>query len=439
MHINTCLGTPSDDMLHSLDDPGGFFSKRCIWVNGPVIVGAGPSGLAVGAGLKQQGVPFIILERANCIASLWQNRTYDRLKLHLPKQFCQLPDFPFPDDFPEYPTKYQFVSYLESYASHFGIHPNFNETVLSAKYDCLFGLWRVRTVVSGGRSRQRVEPFEVEYICRWLVVASGENAEKVVPEFEGIHEFEGDVMHACDYKSGERYRGKRVLVVGCGNSGMEVSLDLCNHDVKPSMVVRSSVHVLPREVLGLSTFELAVMMMKWLPLWLIDKILVILAWLILGNLEKYGLRRPKTGPLQLKNASGKTPVLDIGTLKKIRSSEIMIVPGIKKFSRRHVEFVNGEKLEIDSAILATGYRSNVPSWLKDNDFFTEDGIPKNPFPNGWKGQTGLYAVGFTRRGLSGASLDAVSVSLDIGRAWKEEMKQKKHSVASRHRRCISHF
>ena len=88
-------------------------------MNGPVIVGAGPSGLAVGAGHKTQGVPFIILERANCIASLWQNNTYDRLKLHLPKRFCQLPNFPFPEDFPEYPTKRQFIAYLESYAKQF--------------------------------------------------------------------------------------------------------------------------------------------------------------------------------------------------------------------------------------------------------------------------------------------------------------------------------
>lgn len=72
-------------------------------------------------------------------------------------------------------------------------------------------------------------------------MASGENAEKVVPEFEGLHEFGGSVMHACDYKSGELYREKRVLVVGCGNSGMEVSLDLCHYNAFPSMVVRSSV------------------------------------------------------------------------------------------------------------------------------------------------------------------------------------------------------
>lgn len=72
-------------------------------------------------------------------------------------------------------------------------------------------------------------------------MASGENAEKIVPEFEGLQEFGGSVLHACDYKSGEDYREKRVLVVGCGNSGMEVSLDLCHYSAIPSMVVRSTV------------------------------------------------------------------------------------------------------------------------------------------------------------------------------------------------------
>lgn len=78
-------------------------------------------------------------------------------------------------------------------------------------------------------------------------------------------------------------------------------------------------------------------------------------------------------------------------------------------------------------------------FYQENDFFSGDGIPKNPFPNGWKGKAGLYAVGFTRRGLSGASLDAISVAHDIARSWKEETKQKRKSVAAHHRRCISHF
>lgn len=124
------------------------------------------------------------------------------------------------------------------------------------------------------------------------------------------------------------------------------------------------VHVLPREVFRKSTFELATLMIKWLPLWLVDKLMLILAWLVLGDIEKHGLKRPSMGPLELKNTQGKTPVLDIGALEKIRSGDIKVVPGIKRFFPDSVELVNGEKLDIDSVVLATGYRSNVPFWLK---------------------------------------------------------------------------
>ncbi|KAK8654163.1 hypothetical protein V6N13_128136 [Hibiscus sabdariffa] len=379
-----------------LDQDQDLSKRKWTLVNGPVIVGAGPSGLATAACLRDQGVPFVVLERAECIASLWQNRTYDRLKLHLPKQFCQLPKLPFPRDFPEYPTKKQFIGYLESYAKHFDINPKFNECVQSASYDETSGFWRVKTVSNKAK---------FEYIAAglwWLP-------------------------------------GQKVLVVGCGNSGMELSLDLCNHNASPSMVVRSSVHVLPREVFGKSTFEIAVSMMKWLPLWLVDKLMLVLAWLVLGNVEKYGLKRPAMGPLELKNTRGKTPVLDIGALEKIKSGDINVVPGIKRFSYKQVELVNSEKLDIDSVVLATGYRSNVPSWLQEGEFFCKNGFPKAPFPHGWKGKAGLYAVGFTRRGLSGAASDAIRIAQDIAKLWKDETNQHKNIALACQRRCISQF
>nr|CAD1830834.1 unnamed protein product [Ananas comosus var. bracteatus] len=392
-------------------------------VNGPLIVGAGPSGLAVAACLREHGVPFVVVERADCVASLWQRRTYDRLKLHLPKQFCQLPKCPFPGDFPQYPTRRQFVEYLERYARRFGIAPRFNESVERARYDETCGMWRVRA--SAG-----------EYMCQWLVVATGENAERALPEIVGMAEFAGDVAHAADYTSGEGYAGKEVLVVGCGNSGMEVCLDLCHHGAHPTMVVRDSVHVLPREILGKSTFEISVSLSKWLPLWVVDKILVASARVILGDVEKHGLKRPLMGPLELKNREGKTPVLDTGALRKIKSREIKVVPGIKRFLHGGVELVDGTVIGVDAVVMATGYRSNVASWLKGSEFFSKDGFPKQPFPNGWKGKCGLYAVGFTRRGLSGASLDAVKIAEDIARIWRKETKQAKHIIAC-HRRCNS--
>jgi indole-3-pyruvate monooxygenase len=200
---------------------------KCILVNEPVIIGGGPSGLAVAACLKEKGIPSLILERSHCIASLWQLKTYDRLHLHLPKKFCELPLMSYPPGFPTYPTKQQFIAYLEAYAKRYDIKPVFNQTVVSAEYED--GMWRVTT--EEGR----------EYLCRWLVVATGENAEAVLPEIEGLERYKGKVVHTSVYRSGDIYRGKRVLVVGCGNSGMEVCLDLCNHGAMPSIVVREAV------------------------------------------------------------------------------------------------------------------------------------------------------------------------------------------------------
>ncbi|KVH99876.1 FAD-dependent pyridine nucleotide-disulfide oxidoreductase [Cynara cardunculus var. scolymus] len=379
-------------------DPHCVFSysryRRQVWVPGPVIVGAGPSGLAAAACLKENGVPSVVLERSNCIASLWQLKTYDRLRLHLPKKFCELPLMPFPEDFPTYPTKQQFVEYLEVYAKRFRIEPVFEQSVESSEYDESVGMWRVKSVGMKGE--------EMEYVCRWLVVATGENAEAVVPKIKGMVEFCGEVKHTSEYKSGSVYKGKKVLVVGCGNSGMEV-------------------HVLPRDMLGKSTFGLSMWLLKWFPMRLVDRFLLIVSWLVLGNTAKCGLDRPVVGPLELKNLSGKTPVLDVGALAKIKKGDIKILPSIERIGHHGVQFVNGKIENFDAIILATGYKSNVPYWLKEKEMFSDkDGFPRRPFPNGWKGANGLYAVGFTKRGLLGASADAKRIAEDIGKCWKAE-------------------
>lgn len=199
-----------------------------VWIPGPLIIGAGPSGLAAAACLKKRGVPSLILEKENCIASLWKLKTYDRLRLHLPKKFCELPYMKFPSEFPVYPTKQQFITYLEDYARSFSIEPMFGQEVLWTKYDRSMGLWQV-------------EAKESRFLCRWLIVATGENAEPVVPDIAGISNFGGRLMHTSTYKNGADFEGSKVLVVGCGNSGMEVSLDLCNTGAQVSLVVRDKV------------------------------------------------------------------------------------------------------------------------------------------------------------------------------------------------------
>ncbi|CAL4891994.1 unnamed protein product [Urochloa decumbens] len=392
---------------------------RQVWVPGPVIVGAGPSGLATAACLKARGVPSLVLEKDPCVASSWRHRTYERLRLHLPRCFCELPMAPFPAGTPAYPTRDQFVAYLDGYARAFGIEPRLGARVRAAAYDAGIGFWRVVAVVvneDGGVAA------ETEFVSRWLVVATGENAEPAWPEgVEGMEGYRGLVMHTSSYKKGDEFRGKNVLVVGCGNSGMEVSLDLCNNGARASMVVRDKLHVLPREILGISTFGLSMFLLRWLPIKRVDSLLLFFSRLILGDTEKYGLPRPKMGPLQIKSSTGKTPVLDIGALRKIKSGEIQVVPAINRFTGSNgVEFIDGHREDFDAVIFATGYKSNVPSWLKEEEFFSHvDGFPRKPFPHSWRGKNGLYAAGFTRKGLMGTSYDALRIAGDIADQWTE--------------------
>jgi len=216
-------------------------APRQVWVPGPVIVGAGPSGLATAACLKARGVPSLVLEKDACVAASWRHRTYERLRLHLPRCFCELPLAPFPPGTPPYPTRDQFVAYLDGYARAFGIEPRLGAGVRSAAYDAAIGFWRV-TADEGAEGGGATAA--TEFVSRWLVVATGENAEPAWPEgVEGMDGYRGVAMHTSSYKKGDEFRGKNVLVVGCGNSGMEVSLDLCNNGAKASMVVRDKVSV----------------------------------------------------------------------------------------------------------------------------------------------------------------------------------------------------
>ncbi|XP_020590754.1 probable indole-3-pyruvate monooxygenase YUCCA11 isoform X2 [Phalaenopsis equestris] len=206
-----------------------------------IIIGAGPAGLSTAACLSVLSIPYVILERDSCIASLWRRRAYNRLKLHLAKRFCQLPHMPYPAGTPTYIPKDRFIEYLDDYAARFDVRPEFGCFVESAVYREGEGEWGVRV--------RRVNGEEREYVGGYVVVATGENGAPHVPEFEGMGGFEGEVVHSADYKSGDRYKGMRVLVVGCGNSGMEIAYDLASHGAFTYVCARSK--VLP----GISYFE----------------------------------------------------------------------------------------------------------------------------------------------------------------------------------------
>ncbi|KAI3417618.1 uncharacterized protein J3R85_014289 [Psidium guajava] len=364
------------------------------------IVGAGPSGLAAAACLNRVGVANIVLEREDCSCSLWRKRCYDRLKLHLAKQFCELPHMPFPSNAPTFVPREQFIEYLDTYKSQFGIKPYCGRSVESASYDDRIGKWRILARNTG------LGEHEV-YVAEFLVVASGENSEGTMPEVDGLDSFGGEVMHSSEYRNGGKFGGKNVLVVGCGNSGMEIGYDLWSYGANTSIVVGSPVEIVTKEMVFLG-----MVLLKFLPFRIVDILMMLLSKLIYGDLSKYGLRRPKNGPFHLKATTGRSPTIDVGTVNRIKNGEIKVFPPIKSIKGKLVTFINDTTSRFESIIFATGYKSNVRKWLQGgDDLFNDDGMTK--VRQQWKGENGLYCIGFSQKGLFGISADARNIADDI--------------------------
>ncbi|CAG7869597.1 unnamed protein product [Brassica rapa] len=365
-----------------------------------LIIGAGPAGLATSACLNRLNIPNIVVEREECSASLWKRRSYDCLKLHLAKHYCQLPHMPFPPNTPTFVSKLGFITYLDEYATRFNVSPRYNRNVESAYLKD--GRW----IVEVGKGAER-EVYSAEY----LVVATGENSQGVIPEIPGLAErFDGEYLHSSEYKNGEKFAGKHVLVVGSGNSGMEIAYDISNWDADVSLVVHSPVHVLTREIVRIGMWLLRVFPVK-----LVDRWCLLLAKLRFGDTSRYGLLRPDKGPFMNKLVTGRSPTIDVGCVDEIKAGKIEVVPSIKRIEGKRVVFVDGNTKRVDSIVFATGYMSSVSKWLQvdDGDLFKENGMPKRELPDHWKGENGLYSVGFGRQGLAGITRDAQNVARDI--------------------------
>uniref|UniRef100_A0A1U7XSC6 Flavin-containing monooxygenase n=1 Tax=Nicotiana sylvestris TaxID=4096 RepID=A0A1U7XSC6_NICSY len=226
------------------------------------------------------------------------------------------------------------------------------------------------------------------YACDFLVLASGENNEGYIPKVLGLEKFKGEIIHSSEYKSGQKYEGKEVLVVGSGNSGMEIAFDLSNYKSCTSIVVRSPIHVLTREMV-----HTGMLLLKYLPIPLVDTLIARCAKFRFGNLAKLGIPQPEEGPFYIKISKGRSPVIDVGAIDKIKLGEIKVLPGISKIKEQTVVFDNGEEHQFDAIIFATGYKNAATKWLKDySSIFLDDGTLINEFPNHWKGENGLYCA-----------------------------------------------
>jgi indole-3-pyruvate monooxygenase len=307
-----------------------------------VVVGTGPAGLAVGACLRRSGVDFILLEKEQALAPSWRGH-YDRLHLHTDRSHSGLPYFPMPRSYPRYPSRAQVIEYLEAYAKAFSLAPRFGEEVVEARRG--EGVWELKTQGA-------------HYRARALVLATGYNAAPVRPTWPGMKGYQGVLLHSSEYRSGERFGGQDVLVVGFGNSGGEIAIDLFEHGARPSMVVRGSVNLLPRELLGLPILTWALALSK-LPPRVADALSAPLLRMTFGDLSRLGLKKAPAGPLTELGTRKRVPLIDVGTVDLIRRKSIQLRPGIREFTPSGVRFEDGTEASYQAVVLATGYRHQL--------------------------------------------------------------------------------
>jgi cation diffusion facilitator CzcD-associated flavoprotein CzcO len=340
------------------------------------IIGAGPGGLAVAGRLAKLGIPFEIIEMENAVASAWINH-YDRLHLHTAKDLSALPHLPYPSDYPLYVPKDKVVEYMANYAEHFNIKPHFGEKVVSIKEEN--GKWL--TTTDSGKIFQSDN----------VIIGTGFNRVPNAPTWEGMDKFKGFLQHSRYYKNGKALKGKNVLVIGMGNTGAELAIDLHENEAIPFISARGPVNVVLRDFNGKPTQYTAIKLQKF-PTWFNDFVAVTIQKIMVGDLSKYGLQRPKMPPSKQLRELGKTPVIDLGTVDLIKQGKIKILPGVDYFKENSIVFKDGREEGFDAVILATGYKSQITDFVEDmSHILNHLNQPKSPIILERKG---LYFIGF---------------------------------------------
>ncbi|MEP7058039.1 MAG: NAD(P)/FAD-dependent oxidoreductase [Caldimonas sp.] len=345
-----------------------------------LVIGAGPAGLASAACLRQRGLQVQLIERGAQLAASWRAH-YDRLHLHTVKTESALPGLPFPAAAPRYVSRAGVVDYLAAYAVHHGLAPQVGEEALAIVPAA--GGWQTST--ASGRVLR----------ARTVVVATGANRWPNRPSFAGEAGFRGRILHSGDYRNALPFARQRVLVVGMGNTGAEIALDLVEHGIGVAISVRAPLNIVHRDVLGRPT-QLTSIALARLPHAWGDAAARVLRDLTVGDLSRYGLKTSPLSPLRQLREHGKTPVIDVGTLARIKSREIAVHPGIDRYTAHGVRFVDGTDAPFDAVILATGYAAGIEKLFPG----TELALDRNGMPVGIVGRgplQGIYFVGFDIR------------------------------------------
>ncbi len=316
------------------------------------MIGAGPGGLLMAAALKARGIPFEIVDAGRQPGGIWdidrdETPMYESAHFISSRRLSGLPGFPMPESYSDYPRHDRILDYLRAFARHHDLerHITFGVRVESAiRRD--HGGWQI--VLNSGARRQ----------ARALCVATGTTWFPRVPVVPG--HFEGEAYHSFFYRSPREFEGKRVLIVGGGNSAADIACDAARHAKAAFISLRRGYHFIPKFIFG-QPADVFAHSGPQLPRWLEERVFgFLINRILVGDLTRYGLPKPDHAILR------SHPILNTQILHHLGHGDISVRRDVASLDGRTVRFVDGTAEEIDVIVWATGYDKPFP-FLADTD------------------------------------------------------------------------
>jgi hypothetical protein len=315
------------------------------------LIGAGPSGLAGARCLQKHGIAFQGFEAHSDVGGLWnmgnpRSTVYESAHLISSKRMTEFSEFPMPEGAADYPSHRELLDYFRAFADHFGLRQHFRFGVRVRRVEPVSDApdtrWRVTIETSDGQTET------AEY--KGVVVANGTLSEPNMPRFEG--EFAGELLHTSAYKTADLFKGKRVLIVGAGNSGCDIAVDAVHHAKSIDISVRRGYYFVPKYVFGKPADSLGGK--RPLPPWIKQRVdSTILKWFT-GDPVRFGFPKPAYKMYE------SHPVVNSLILYHIGHGDVKVRADVARFQGHTVHFKDGTAGDYDLVLAATGYKLHYP-------------------------------------------------------------------------------
>ena len=371
-----------------------------------VVIGAGAAGLAAAAELTRRGRAPLVLDDRDAVGERWRER-YDRLHLHTVRRHSGLPGMSIPRESGRFVAAVDFARYLDDFSRRHSIEVRLRTEVAA-----------VEPAERGSAGRWTLTLASGEHLSvRTAIVATGRAAQPVIPSWPGRQTFAGRLMHSNDYRNAGDVVGERVLVIGAGNSGSEIAVDLAeSRSSSVDLAVRTPPHVVRRDFGRLWSSQQSGILLGRLPVRLLDAVSALQARLTIPDLEKEGLARPESGLASRLLRDGVVPLQDVGLLAAVRSGAVRVRPAVSALRSDGVAFSDGTAGLYDSIVAATGFATGLEALIACPGLLTAEGLPRTH--GGRAAAPGLYFVGYSVTfggAIRDAGIEARRVSRTIAR------------------------